>query len=326
MLLNKFYTNQFYIQEYEKNIVLLTLNLFTMTTIFLQTARADQNLHPAAGTTYKTIKTQSVDVGGTRFMYRKLGKDTGIPVICLNHLAAVLDYFDPAIIDGLATQHTVITFDNRGVGASGGSTPKTVAAMAKDAIAFIHALGYEKVNLFGFSLGGFISQEILRQEPQLVHKVILAGTGPAGGVGIDKVTGIAYRDVIKATLTFRDPRFYLFFTKTHNGKQAARQFIKRTKERAKNDRDKKLSIKTFNAQLKAIHAWGLQAPQDLSIIKQPVLVVNGESDKMVPSINSFYLAQRLPNSQIVIYKDAGHGGHFQYHEEFVKKVLEFLQD
>ena len=291
-----------------------------------QKANADHNYNPASSITYKNVKTQFISVGGTNFAYRKLGMNTGIPVICLNHLGAVLDYFDPKIIDGLAKKHQVIAFDNRGVGASGGATPKTVAAMAKDAIAFIRALGYEKVDLFGFSLGGFISQEILLQEPQLVRKVILAGTGPAGGVGIDKVTSIAYVDVIKARLTFRDPRFYLFFTTTHNGKQAARHFIKRTRQRTKENRDKKPKLKTFNAQLKAIHAWGLQKPADLSGIKQPVLVVNGESDKMVPSINSFDLAQRLPNSEIVIYKDAGHGGHFQYHQVFVKKALEFLAE
>jgi pimeloyl-ACP methyl ester carboxylesterase len=303
----------------------LSLLFFAMDfTSFAQTVNADQYSTPASTITYLNVKTQFISVGGVNFAYRKLGIDTGVPVICLNHLGAVLDYFDPEIIDGLAMKHQVITFDNRGVGASGGTTPKTVAAMAKDAIAFIRAMGYEKVDLFGFSLGGFISQEILLQEPQLVRKVILAGTGPAGGVGIDKVTSIAYRDVIKARLTFRDPRFYLFFTKTHNGKQAARQFIKRTKQRTKEDRDKKPKLKTFNAQLKAIHAWGLQKPADLSGIKQPVLVVNGESDKMVPSINSFDLAHRLPNPAIVIYKDAGHGGHFQYHEEFVKSALAFL--
>lgn len=306
-----------------KKISFLPLLFFAKNvTSFAQAANADSN--PVPGITYQNVKTQFISVGGTNFAYRKLGMNTGVPVICLNHLGAVLDYFDPAIIDGLAKKHQVITFDNRGVGASGGATPKTVAAMAKDAIAFIRALGYEKVDLFGFSLGGFISQEILLQEPQLVRKVILAGTGPAGGVGIDKVRSVAYHDVIKARLTFRDPRFYLFFTKTHSGKQAARQFIKRSKQRTKEDRDTKPKLKTFNAQLKAIHTWGLQKPADLSGIKQPVLVVNGESDKMVPSINSFYLAQRLPNSEIVIYKDAGHGGHFQYHEAFVIKALEFL--
>lgn len=304
--------------------VLLILIVNTMTNVFAQTANADQNSTAASNTSYQNVKTQFINVGGTNFAYRKLGMNSGVPVICLNHLGAVLDYFDPEIIDGLAKKHQVITFDNRGVGASGGVTPKTVAAMAKDAIAFIRALGYEKVDLFGFSLGGFISQEILLQEPQLVRKVILAGTGPAGGVGIDKVTSIAYHDVIKARLTFRDPRFYLFFTKTHNGKQAARQFIKRSKQRTKENRDKKPKLKTFNAQLKAIHAWALQKPADLSGIKQPVLVVNGESDKMVPSINSFYLAQCLPNSEIAIYKDAGHGGHFQYYDEFVKSALAFL--
>ena len=199
-----------------------------------------------------------------------------------------------------------------------------VAAMAGDAVAFILALGFEKVDLIGFSLGGFVGQEILLREPQLVRKAILAGTGPAGGTGIDKVTRVTYIDMLRGVLTFRDPKFYLFFTRTSNGHKSARQFLSRLKERKEN-RDKSMKIKSFLTQLKAIHAWGLQKPADLSGIKQPVLVANGESDRMVPSSNSIDLAKRLPNSEIVLYKDAGHGGIFQYHEEFVKKTLEFLE-
>jgi len=134
---------------------------------------------------FKNVKTQSINVGGTEFYYRKLGdNNSGIPIIFLNHLSATMDDCDPRIIDGLAFAHQIICFDNRGIGETGGTTPQTVSEMATDAIAFIKALGYKKVDLFGFSLGGFISQEILLREPQLVSKAILAGTGPAGGEGI----------------------------------------------------------------------------------------------------------------------------------------------
>ncbi len=275
-------------------------------------------------TTYKEAPTNAIDIGEARFAYRKLGANTGVPVIFLNHLAAVLDNWDPRVVDGIAARHPVITFDNRGVGASRGKPPNTVAEMARDAIAFIRALGFERVDLLGFSLGGFVAQVIAQEEPQLVRKIVLAGTGPAGGEGIDKVTSVTIRDMVKAALTFKDPKEYLFFTRTANGKSAAQQFVKRLRERA-GDRDKAISVTAFRTQLKAIHAWGSQQPSDLTRIHQPVLVINGEADRMVPSSNSVDLARRLPNAQLELYADAGHGGIFQYHEEFVGTVLRFLE-
>ncbi len=285
--------------------------------------KTSRNPQLGLSTTYKDAPTRTVDVGGARFAYRQLGTDTGVPVIFLHHLAAVLDNWDPRIIDGIAARHRVITFDNRGVGASQGSTPDSIEAMAHDAVAFIRALGFEQVDLLGFSMGGFVTQVIAQKEPQLVRKIILAGTGPAGGEGIDKVTSLTIRDMIKAVLTFKDPKQYLFFTKTANGQLAARKFLKRLKERTDN-RDQPISISSFRAHLKAIHAWGLQEPSDLTGIQQPVLVANGEDDRMVPSRNSADLARRLPHAQLILYRDAGHGGIFQYHEEFVKSALEFL--
>jgi pimeloyl-ACP methyl ester carboxylesterase len=279
---------------------------------------------PDVNATYRYAQTNTVDVGGAKFAYRQLGQDTGVPVIFLNHLGAVLDNWDPRIIDGIAAKRRVITFDNRGIGASAGSTPDSVAAMAQDAVAFIRALGFEQVDLLGFSLGGFIAQAIAQEEPQLVRKIVLAGTGPAGGVGIDKVTPVTIRAMIKGALTFKDPRHYLFFTQTPNGQRAARQFLKRLKERTDN-RDKAISIRAFRTHLKAIHAWGRQEPSDLSGVRKPVLVANGEDDVMVPSSNSVDLARRLPNAEVILYTDAGHGGIFQYHEAFVEKVREFLE-
>jgi pimeloyl-ACP methyl ester carboxylesterase len=274
---------------------------------------------------YKNAPTETIDVGGTRFAYRRLGPDARVPVIFLHHLGAVLDNWDPRVIDGVAARHRVIAFDNRGIGASTGSTPKSVAAMARDAVAFIRALGFAQVDLVGFSLGGFVAQVIAQEEPQLVRKLVLAGTGPAGGEGIDKVTPITLRAMVKGALTFKDPKTYLFFTRTPNGKTQAREFLKRLKER-KDDRDKAISPIAFRAQLKAIHAWANQQPSDLSSIHQPVLVANGEHDLMVPSSNSVDLARRLPNARLKLYPDAGHGGVFQYHDEFVDEVLEFLGD
>jgi pimeloyl-ACP methyl ester carboxylesterase len=274
-------------------------------------------------TSYKNAPTKAVSVGGTRFVYRELGLDTGVPVIFVNHLAGNLDNWDPRVVDGIAAKHRVITFDNRGVGATEGTTPDSVDAMAQDAVAFIRALGFDHVDLLGFSLGGFISQVIAQQEPALVRKIILAGTGPAGGEGIVDVTKLTYLDTFKAFATFKDPKEYLFFTRTANGKSAARVFVRRLKERT-DDRDKAMALRAFRKQLRAIHAWGLEKPSDLGRIQHPVLVANGDADRMVPTSNSYDLARRLPNATLRIYPDAGHGGIFQFHERFVSEALEFL--
>jgi pimeloyl-ACP methyl ester carboxylesterase len=272
---------------------------------------------------YEHAPTETIDIAGTRFAFRQLGADTGVPVIFVNHLAAVLDNWDPRVIDGIAAKRRVIAFDNRGVGASSGSTPTTIDEMARDAVTFIRALGFDQVDLFGFSMGGMIAQVIAQEEPQLVRKMILAGTGPAGGEGIDKVTRITYLDAARGLLTRQDPKQFLFFTRTPNGRRAGKEFLARLEERT-NDRDTAISVSSFRAQLKAIHRWGQQKPADLSGIHHPVLVINGESDRMVPSKNTVDLDRRLPNSQLVLYPDAGHGGVFQFHDDFVKRALEFL--
>jgi pimeloyl-ACP methyl ester carboxylesterase len=282
-----------------------------------------ETLVSGASSAYEHAPTEIIDAGGVEFAYRRLGPSTGVPLVFLTHLAAVLDNWDPRVVDGVAAKHRVIAFDNRGVGASSGSTPTTIEEMASDAVGFIRALGFDQVDLFGFSMGGMIAQVIAQQEPQLVRKMIIAGTGPAGGEGIDKVTRITYLDTARGLLTRQDPKQFLFFTRTLNGRRAGKEFLARLEERT-NDRDKAISVGSFRAQLKAIHRWGKQKPADLSSIQQPVLVMNGESDRMVPSKNTVDLDRRLPNSQLVLYPDAGHGGVFQFHEDFVKRALEFL--
>lgn len=281
--------------------------------------------HFELGSHYAKVPTRSINVKGTVFAYRDLGPRSGVPLVLLNHWGAVLDNFDPRIVDGLARRHRVIAIDYRGIGGSGGTAPVTVEAMAGDAIALIHALGFEKVDLLGFSLGGFVAQDIALKAPDLVRRLILTGTGPAGGKGIDEVWTVSWPLMIKGLLTLRDPKTYLFFTSTANGRRAAEAFLKRLKER-KSDRDKGPTPRAFLRQLKAIKAWGRQAPQHLGSIGIPVLVANGDNDTMVPTENSIDLARRIPGSQLVIYEDAGHGGIFQYHSEFVPKALSFLND
>jgi len=274
--------------------------------------------------TFENAATQSVDVNGTNFVYREIGKKGGIPLVLLHHLTAVLEDWDPRVVDGLAAKHHVIVFDNRGVGGSGGSTPKTVEEMARDAVAFIGALGFSKVDLLGFSLGGFVSQAIAQQQPGLIRKIILAGTGPAGGEGIANVGAVLQDAFGKAGAANKHPKHFLFFTQTSNGQTAANEFLQRLKERT-NNLDAPVSNETIQAQITAIHAWGQGDATKLATVQHPVLVVNGDDDVMVPSFNSFELARRLPNAQLSIFPDAGHGGIFQHHAAFVQQALTFLQ-
>jgi pimeloyl-ACP methyl ester carboxylesterase len=273
---------------------------------------------------WKDAPTRTIEAGGVRFAYRELGAGTGVPVVFLHHFTAVLDDWDPRVIDGIAAHHRVIAFDNRGVGASSGSVPHTVDEMGRDAIAFIRALGLEQVDLLGFSLGGGVAQMVALQAPELVRRIILAGTGPRGGGGIKEINKVAAKAYTKAALTLSDPRNFLFFPRTPEGKAAAKAYFARLQERTE-DRDKRISLQARRAQLKAIRAAGLSKPDDLSKITQPVFVANGDNDLMVASSNSADMARRLPNAELKIYADSGHGGVFQHYRDFVPSVLAFLE-
>lgn len=274
-------------------------------------------------TAWKDTPTRKIRTNGVEFAYRELGHDTGVPVVFLHHLTAVLDDWDPRVIDGIAAHRRVIVFDNRGVGATTSKVPTNIDQMGADAIAFIRALGLTQVDLLGFSLGGGVAQMVALQEPDLVRRMILAGTGPRGGGGIEQITKIFIIAYVKAALTLSDPRNFLFFPRTPEGKRAASDYLRRLKERT-NDRDKPISIQARVAQLKAIRAVGLSAPDDLSKIDQPVLVANGDHDLMVNSSLSADIARRIPNAELKFYPRSGHGGVFQHHETFVADVLRFL--
>nr|WP_298137429.1 alpha/beta hydrolase [uncultured Pseudomonas sp.] len=287
---------------------------------FIDTEERDGSLVP-----FIKAANRSITVDGIPFAYRDLGPRTEAPLVVFNHWGAVLDNFDPRIIDGLAHTRRVIAIDYRGIGGSGGTAPLTVDAMAEDAIALIRALGFAKVDLLGFSLGGFVAQDIALKAPGLVRRLILTGTGPAGGTGIDRVGSMTWPLMLKGLLTLRDPKFYLFFTASALSRSAARAFLQRINER-KLDRDKPATPRALLRQLKAIKAWGRQAPHDLGSLRLPVLVANGDQDAMVPSSLSRDMARRIPGAQLIIYEDAGHGGIFQYHADFIAKALAFLAE
>jgi pimeloyl-ACP methyl ester carboxylesterase len=274
-------------------------------------------------TTWQTAPTRTINVDGTTFSYREVGKPAGVPVVFLHHFTAVLDDWDPRVIDGIASRHHVIAFNNRGVGGTGSKVPTDIEEMGADAVAFIRALGYDQVDLFGFSLGGAVAQMVALQAPDLVRRMVLTGTGPRGGGGIWKMPFIVGGAYTKAFLTRKDPRHFLFFPRTAEGKKAAEAYFERLAERTL-DRDRPISRQARLAQLRAITTAGLHAPDDLSAITVPVFVANGDRDLMVASEHSADMAKRFPNAKLRIYPNSGHGGIFQYHEEFVPEVLDFL--
>lgn len=272
---------------------------------------------------YAAAPVRSITAGGTSYSYRELGPEGGIPVVFFVHLAANLDNWDPRIVDAIAQTRRVITFDNKGVGASSGTVPGTIEEAADDAYTFIRALGFDTIDIFSFSLGGMIAQDLTVKHPELVRKLVLTGTGPRGGHDIDKVAGVTYWDILRATLTRSDPKEFLFFNRNTTGKRAGKAFVERLKERTTN-RDKDVSISAFRTQLSAIKKYGRSRPSDLSKITQPTLIANGDNDRMVPSDLSEDMHRRIAGSELVIYPDSGHGGIFQYHEQFAPTAVEFL--
>lgn len=276
-------------------------------------------------TSYAKAPSRTVNADGATYAYRELGPKGGIPVVFFAHLAATLDNWDPRIIDPIAKTRHVIAFDNKGVGASSGSVPGTIEEAADDAYTFITALGFKKVDVFSFSMGGMIAQDLVLNHPELVRRLVLTGTGPRGGKDIDKVAALTYWDTLRAALTRSDPKEFLFFNRDAVGKRAGKQFVNRLKERT-TDRDKNITISAFQTQLKAIKAYGRSRPSDLSKTTQPTLIANGDHDRMVPSALSEDLHRRIAGSELIIYPNAGHGGIFQYHEAFAPIAVAFLAD
>jgi pimeloyl-ACP methyl ester carboxylesterase len=273
----------------------------------------------------KTAPTRFVEAGGTTFAYRRFGKEGGVPLVCLPHFTGTLDSWDPEVVNGLARERTVVLFDNAGVSRSSGVTPDNVEEMADHALAFIEALGLTQVDLLGFSLGGIIAQLLAAEHPRLVRRVILAGTGPEGGEGIQNLPQVLQQAQQHSP---DDLRQFLFFEQTDTSQAAGRAFLARLAERTV-DRDPPSSEQTVAAQLKAIVDWGngsdSRSTSRLESISQPVLVVNGKDDIMIPTINSFTMFRQLPNATLVLYPDSGHGGLFQHAASFVQEALRFLE-
>jgi pimeloyl-ACP methyl ester carboxylesterase len=281
-----------------------------------------------AAYTHQTAPTQFVEADGIRFAYRRFGKAGGVPLVFNQHFTGTMDHWDPAVTDGLAKEREVILFDNAGVSSSSGEVPTTFEEMGADAVVFIKALGLKKVDVLGFSIGGLVAQEITLQAPGLVRRLLLVGTGPRGGQGMATLTPEAQK-IFGASYDPPDELWLkVHFTESEASQAAGREFLKRFRRRTR-DRDPEVNEKVAPAQIEAIGKWGVQRAGSydyLRNIAQPTLVVNGDHDVIVYSINSWILQQNIPNAQLIIYPDANHGSQYQYPERFVRHVSMFLTD
>lgn len=273
-----------------------------------------------------TAPTRFVEADGTRFAYRRFGDPVGTPIVLLQHFMGNLDNYDPAITDVLVTGREVILTDNAGVGLSTGAAPDTVAGMARDAASFIDALRLVHVDLFGFSMGGHVVQQIAVDRPELVRRLVLVGTGPRGDDGMDQLAP----DVAPLFGTAHEPQdlmwLPIFFSPSEASQSAGRRFLERIRARA-DDRDVPVSEATVAVHLAAAREWGAPAPDSFEYLRgipHPALVVNGSNDVVVPTINSYILQQNLPNAELILFPDSNHGSHFQLTEVFNRYVTDFV--
>lgn len=275
-----------------------------------------------ASATLETAPTRYIEGSGIRFAYRCLGPSTGTPLVLLQHFSGNIDAWDPAVVNALAADRPVIAFDNAGVGRSTGQTPDNIAAMARDAVAFIDLLGLSEVDLLGFSLGGCVAQQIAAEHERLVRKLILVGTAPKGG---EEHLLAVLREAFSQTEA-PDPRLPLFFTKSAASQSAGVAFLKRANVRTK-DRDTDNGSAVTDPQAKALIAW-CATPEPghatLRAISQPALVVSGKQDTMLPADNAYAMFKVLSNAQLILYPDSGHGALFQHHAVFASHVRTFL--
>src|SRR6202030_1176130 len=270
---------------------------------------------------HQTAPTQFVEANSIRFTYRRFGKTGGVPLVFSQHYIGTMDYWDPTVTDGLARDREVILFNNAGVSSSSGEVSATFEQMAADAITFIKALGLKQVDLFGFSIGGMVVQEITLQAPHLVRRLIVDGAGPRGGQGMELIA--------QATRRLFGPHPHdppesvwlaVKFSPSAAGQAAGREFLKRTHLR-REGRDPAVNDQVSPAPVEALGKWGVQQKGSydyLKTSKQPALVVNGSNDVIMPTVNSFIMQQSMPNAQLIIYPDSNHGAHHMYPELFVR--------
>ncbi|MGM0836721.1 MAG: alpha/beta fold hydrolase [Bacillota bacterium] len=276
--------------------------------------------------TAETVETSYIDVNGMKIAFRKFGVESEVPLVFCHRFRGTMDDWDPAVVNGLAEHRTLILFDNVGVGNSEGVAANSIPGMADYAIAFIEALGLKKIDLLGFSMGGFVAQTVTITRPDLVRRLVLAGTGPGAGEGIQGIQAEVFQVALKPVNVDED-FLYLFFEPTETSQIKGKEYLKRLQKRHK-DRSPLVKQESFMAQAQALQKTSGEDSlfPRLADIKQTVLVMNGDNDIMAPTINSYIMSQKIENAQLIIYPDSGHGFLFQYPKMFAEHVTTFLNN
>jgi pimeloyl-ACP methyl ester carboxylesterase len=271
--------------------------------------------------------TMFCEYGKERYAYRRFGSGKGLPLLCLQHFTGTLDNWDPAVTDPLARDREVILFENAGLGRSSGKVPETIGEMATHALSFLDGLGLKTCDVLGFSLGGMVAQQMALNRPSLFRRMILVGTAPRGG------EDIMHLEKPSLAKHLADPKLQgyailqkLFFAPTQSSQDAGAAFVERLMRRQQ-DREPISGPAVAQAQMAAFRDWEKVSGKrfaDLKAIGQPVLVVNGIYDEMIPVSNSYWLSANLPNAVLLTYPDSGHGSLFQFHESFTGQAMAFL--
>lgn len=279
----------------------------------------------AASTT--TAPTEFLRVKDETYAYRRIGGGFRRPLLCLQHFMGTLDNWDPAVTDPLGDNREVILFDSAGIGRSTGTVPTTVTGMAAHALNFLDGLCVTSCDVLGFSLGGMVAQQMALDRPSSIHRMILVGTAPRGGEDIMHLEKPRLAEPLgDPTLTGYAMLQKLFFAPTPTSQAAGAAFIERLAQRLV-DRDTASGRDVAAAQMAAFREWERPAGTGfggLDCIQQPVLVVNGIKDEMIPVANSYRLAEHLPNAVLLVYPDSGHGSLFQFHDAFTRQAEAFL--
>jgi pimeloyl-ACP methyl ester carboxylesterase len=183
----------------------------------------------------------------------------------------------------------------------------------------------KKVDLLAHSMGGLIAQQVAFDRPEFVRRLVLVGTAPRGGVGLGEMPPETQALFFKKYEHQEEMWLPILFSPSEASQTAGRAYLARMM--ARKDRDAEVSMETVQAQAAAIGAYGAEKDETyahLKDLRQPTLVVNGNHDIIIPTINSYLLQQHIPNAQLILYPDANHGAHHQYPELFVQHSKLFL--
>jgi pimeloyl-ACP methyl ester carboxylesterase len=271
------------------------------------------------------VPTQYADVKGIKFAYRRFGKTGGLPIVFFNYFTGNLDNWDPSFLDPLAQEHELIIFDNKGVAGSEGEPPHTIAEIARDAQDFIAALGLQKINILGFSMGSFVAQQVAIDQPELVNRVILVGSGPKGGEDLETFSPEVWALFDKPYNAPDELLLDTFFSPTATSQKAGWAYLNRVRSRA--EKDAAHSDLVIPSQIAAIGEWGKKREGSYDYLKDfnhPVLLLSGKDDVIFPAVNAFILQQHLPDAKLVVYPDSNHGSIYQHFEDAVLQINMFL--